>query len=81
MSCRLFLQRSAEPGAADAALAGDTHLRDAASAQPDIAHVRGRFIAARSGDGRDDALRGVVLDMLEVWQLPLLHAHAQMTCK
>lgn len=31
--------------------------------------MRGKFVAKHSGDGRDDALRGVVLDMLQVHSL------------
>jgi len=65
-SRRRFLQQSPEAGAVEAGQAGDAHLRNAIAALPDMALVRGRFVQTHVGDGRDDALRAVVLDLLEV---------------
>lgn len=63
---RQFLRRSSSAGAQQAAVAGDRHLGDWLKGQPDVVMIRSRFVAKRAGDGRDDALRAVVLDLLQV---------------
>ncbi len=71
---RAFLRRSPEPGAADAGLAGDSYLRDAVIALPHITGLRGRFVVSSRGEGRDDAFRRVILQILEVVS-PVLALH------
>jgi hypothetical protein len=63
---RQFLRKSKSVGAQQAAVAGDRHLGDWLKGQPVVVVIRSRFIAKHAGDGRDDALRGVVLDILQV---------------
>jgi hypothetical protein len=63
---RQFLRRSNSAGAQQAAAAGDRHLGDWLKGQPDVLVIRSKFIAKHAGDGRDDALRGIVLEMLKV---------------
>jgi hypothetical protein len=63
---RQFLRRSNSAGAQQAAVAGDRHLGDWLKGQPDVVMIRSRFVAKHAGDGRDDALRATVLDLLQV---------------
>ena len=63
---RQFLRRSDSVGVQQAAVAGDRHLGDWLKGQPDVLMIRSKFVAKHAGDGRDDALRGIVLDMLKV---------------